>query len=106
MMKEVRVVIRDGQAQFIYDDSLVDLLLEGQATVRRASHVEPHHKGGGWLADMRPSGGPVIGARVQFGWSTTASIDRLLDMVDVNGFPTRQEALDAELEWLRVEKGL
>jgi len=45
---------------FIYSDELVELLDEGQATVHRASHVEPDPRGG-WTADMSPSGGPKIG---------------------------------------------
>jgi hypothetical protein len=39
---------------------MVDLLEEGQATIRRASHVEPDPRGG-WTADMSPSNGPKLG---------------------------------------------
>lgn len=61
---------------FIYSDDMADLLLEGQSTVRRASHVEPI-QGGGWQADMAPVGGPIL-----------------------TGFKLRQEALDAEVDYL------
>lgn len=39
---------------------MVDLLNEGQATIRRASNVEPDPRGG-WTADMSPSDGPKLG---------------------------------------------
>lgn len=72
------VTIRtDGSLQFIYDDELAPLLALGQATVTRASHVEPA-AGGGWTADMSPvEPGIVLGP-----------------------FPLRSEALAAEREWL------
>lgn len=71
----------DGNASFIYADSLAELLGEGQAQIERASHVEPASSGG-WLADMGPSGGPVLMAG------------------DGKGFALRQDALDAEVAWL------
>jgi hypothetical protein len=52
--------------------------------------VEPHPTKNGWLADMRPVDGPVLGA------NGTSS----------EPFKTRAEALAAEREWLRKEKGL
>jgi len=70
----------DGTMQFVYSDDMAGLLGGlGDATTRRASHVEPC--GTGWSADMSPVGGPV-----------------LLD----NGrpFSTREAALKAELAWL------
>jgi hypothetical protein len=68
----------DGTLVFIYSDALAPLLDEGKATVKRASHVEPHPDGG-WTADMTPhaKNGPVFGP-----------------------FALRQEALDAEVAWL------
>ena len=70
-------VEEDGRLRFVYDDDLVDLLDEGDSTVRRASHVEPGE--GGWYADMTPSdGGPVLGP-----------------------YRLRCDALTAELAWLR-----
>lgn len=60
----------------IYNDALLPLLAEGEATISRASHVEP--SAAGWDADMTPSGGPA----------------------SLGGFTTRQAALDAEVAWL------
>lgn len=106
-----RVVIEDGVARFVYDDALASLAKEG--TVTRASHVEPHPTGKGWLADMRPSGGPVLGLGCE--WNPRAAgigmvVDGkrydLLKMTPLVPFGTRQAALDAEREWLRKEKGL
>jgi len=65
----------DGTIQFVYDDALVDVF-GPEATVRRASHVEPA-PGGGWIADMAPVCGPMLGP-----------------------FKTRAEALAAERGWL------
>lgn len=106
-MKERRVVIRNGVAEFIYGDDLAPLARH--ATVTRASHVEPHPTRPGWLADMRPSGGPVLGRGFErtpeaIAWSRhhhgTDGIESLPP------FETRQAALDAELAWLRKHRGL
>jgi hypothetical protein len=79
--------VEGGHVAFVYDDGLADLLDEGDATVTRVSHVEPH-AGGGWAADMAPVDGPVIlGA-------------------DGKGFATRAAALAAERDWLTVHRGL
>lgn len=112
-MKEHTVVIRNGAAEFVYSDDLAGLA--AQAEVTRASHVEPasgycaacglpvaacdevsgslpHRLAvglpGRWVADMRPSGGPVL-------WGPEGT-----------GYPTRQAALDAERVWLRENRGL
>lgn len=70
-----------GTIRFIYDDDLRDLLQEGEASVKRVSHVEPikvlGKLGMRWTADMRPVDGPVLGS-----------------------FDTRQEALKAEVAWI------
>lgn len=66
----------DGRVSFLWDDALADLTGEGATVIRRASHVEPA-PGGGWTADLSPSGGPVLGP-----------------------FPYRGDALDAERQWL------
>jgi hypothetical protein len=71
-----------GTARFIWNDDLAGLLEHGDARVVRASHVEPDDRGG-WLADMSPSGGPVLGP-----------------------FKLRAEALVAEVGWLRTNRGL
>ena len=60
----------------IYTDDMRPLLLEGQATIRRVSHVEPNAHGW-WQADLAPVKGPVLGP-----------------------FQFRQQALDAEIVWL------
>lgn len=55
---------------------------EGEPSVARASHVEPcaiGWTGGGWTADLSPVNGPVLGP-----------------------FYTRQEALNAEVEYLNT----
>jgi hypothetical protein len=66
----------------IYSDELIDVLSElGSVSVRRASHVEPCN--GGWSADMSPVGGPVLEV-----------------------FSKRQDAIDAEIEWLKSNKDL
>lgn len=79
MSRTLEVLIpRAGGIQFIYDDRLAGLLDAGQGHVTRASHVEPTSQGG-WAADLGPVGGPVLGP-----------------------FPLRQQALDAEVAWLRV----
>jgi hypothetical protein len=67
-----------GGIEFIYSDELVPLLDLGQPTIRRASHVEPN-EAGRWVADLSPVNGPKLGP-----------------------FEKRQEALDAEVAWLRA----
>ncbi len=69
------VVQPDGSVQCVYDETL-DLQTIGRLLIRRASCVEPNQHGG-WLADLSPVGGPVVGP-----------------------FPRRSEALAAENEWL------
>ena len=76
MSKKIITVKPDGTMTFVYDDRLKGLMGHGQATIKRASHVEPTPDNQ-WTADMSPSGGPVLGP-----------------------FPTRQAALDAEVEWI------
>lgn len=71
----------DGAMQGIYSDMLVDFLPIGDASITRASHVEPGRDDHGelcWYADMSPSGGPQLGP-----------------------FYTRQQALDEEVQWLK-----
>ena len=65
----------NGTIKAIYNEAI---LLEalGQASIRRASHVEPDGSGG-WTADLTPVGGPVL-----------------------TGFTRRSEALAAEVDWL------
>lgn len=71
-------------ARAVYNDHLAPTLaqLDAGYVVKRASHVEPA-EGGGWSADMAPSGGGVLGP-----------------------FPLRQDALDAERAWLKTHHGI
>lgn len=84
-MNDIVISFGDGRMRFIYTDALAPLLSEGDFTVTRASHVEPTTVNGHveWTADMSPVGGPVL-----------------------TGFQTRQAALDAEVLWLRENRGL
>jgi hypothetical protein len=81
--KQLKLVVKDGVIQSIYDDALVALLDQAESfAVDRASHVEPHTAiwGDGvsyWQADLRPVGGPIL-----------------------TGFTTRKEALDAEVQYI------
>ena len=60
MASDMQVVVgADGVAWRIYDEAL-DLHEIGKVQITRASHVEPD-AAGCWWADMRPSGGPVLG---------------------------------------------
>lgn len=82
MNRKIITVRSDGSIQFIYDDKLRGLLREGQATIVRASHVEPGDESSGqdplkWYADLGHSRGPVLGP-----------------------FDSREYALDAEVAWL------
>lgn len=72
-----------GAASCIYTDALsvreLSSALGADCSIRRASMVEPTAEGA-WEADMSPSDGPVLGP-----------------------YPSRGEALAAEVEWLRVK---
>jgi len=82
------IIAADGEVSFIYADGLAALLDAGDGTIMRASHVEPASTypgfgSNGWVADMAPSGGPVLGP-----------------------FDSRAEALAVEVAWLQENKGL
>ena len=70
------IIQPDGSARCIYSE-VISLTGLGQATINRASHVEPT-KDGTWLADLSPVGGPTLGP-----------------------FEKRTLALEAEVVWLR-----
>jgi hypothetical protein len=94
----------DGDVQFVHDDRIAEALAgAGETETERASHVEPaatwcpvHHgrrdarcyaegcppRGNGWIADLYPVAGPLLGP-----------------------FATRTAALEAELEWLGGQLG-
>ena len=93
------LISADGHISFVYSDLLDQVFAEEARTTVRASHVEPADSFGweqdGWLADMRPSGGPLLYAYKDDDGRGTK-----------HAFPTRQAALDAERAWLRAHKGL
>ena len=66
-----------GVCSAIYDESL-SLHSLGRPEISRASHVEPTADGQ-WTADLSPVAGPLLGP-----------------------FPTRRQALEAEVAWLDV----
>lgn len=76
------VISPTGVMTFVWDDALQPLCDLGEPSIVRASHVEPTAEGQ-WSADMSPSGGPVL---------TPCQL--------------RSEALAAEREWLRTNRGL
>lgn len=86
-MPGASIVLRvdaDGTLACVYDDAHQGVLAAlGTVRIARASHVEPNPTGPGWIADMAPSGGPVLGP-----------------------FPLRGDALAAELAWLRAHRSL
>ncbi len=71
------VIEPDGAVRCIYSED-IDLAALGRPVIRRASHVEPTENGQ-WTADLSPVGGPTLTA-----------------------FPTRSQALAAELRWLET----
>jgi hypothetical protein len=77
------VIRADGTIEAIYTDAVpfreLAQALGGDLRIARASHVEPTPDGL-WSADMELSGGGVLGP-----------------------FDLRQEALEAEVRWLRRE---
>ena len=66
----------EGNCRALYSEEF-DLVALGPATITRASHVEPVAAGCGWVADMSPVAGPLLGP-----------------------FAKRSEALRAEVAWI------
>lgn len=95
----------NGNLHFIYSDELAGLLETGESKITRASHVEPHPTQTGWLADMRPVNGPILGAngRTVDGYAADEPCET---MKLLPPFSTRAEALAAEVEWLQKNRGL
>lgn len=86
------LITESGDVRYVHDDELAQVFAGEPQWTTRASHVEPAREYGldadGWVADMRPSGGPILlapGSRP---------------------FATRALALLAERVWLREEWGL
>jgi len=71
------VVQPDGTVRCVYDEA-IDLDPIGRPSITRASHVEPDGQGG-WLADLAPVRGPMLGP-----------------------FLRRSQALAAERNWLEA----
>ena len=71
----MQIRVKGDQIRLIYNDDLQDLMAQGKTITQRASHVEP--SGDGWIADMSPVAGPILGP-----------------------FPKHSEALTAEVNWL------
>lgn len=105
----------DGTVQHVYDDRLAALFAADVRRTARASHVEPF--GQGWIADMRPVGGMILGADGSSYDPIDMAAGLRLDMLPVEmlgpvqtrilaavvkPFPTRAAALAAEVAWLRA----
>ena len=78
------IIDPDGTVRGLYSDDIpYDVLGAslGGLEIRRASRVEPTPDGQ-WTADMSPCGGDV----------------------ELGPFPKRQQALDAEVEWLKENR--
>lgn len=71
-------IMPNGEARFIWSDDLAPVAELGNASIERASHVEPTADGQ-WESDMAPVGGPVLGP-----------------------FRLRSEALEAEVAYLKA----
>lgn len=83
MLSDIELLIdKRGRIVFIHDDDVVLAVSElGIPFTKRASHVEPDpDHPGQWIADMTPTTG-----------------DKLI----LGPFPTRREALTAEVRFLR-----
>jgi hypothetical protein len=80
-MEHTITILPDGSLRFIWTDEFAELVTLGPSEIVRASHVEP--VGTEWQADMGPSNGPIL-----------------------RGFTRRQDAIDAEVQWLKQNRGL
>ena len=59
-MKSTEIIVEQDEAvRAIYDEAIRFGSL-GQASIRRASHVEPNQVGQ-WTADLSPVAGPTLG---------------------------------------------
>lgn len=116
-MEDADILIDEsGHVRFVYSDLLDSVFADDERMTTRASHVEPHPtKGFGWIADMVPSGGPVLGASGEMNVIDTTRSDAFCYLgqagidaqwAKLEPFATRQAALDAERAWLRAHKGL
>ena len=72
----IRNILPNGDIKFIYSEELREIVEHGTAHIERVSHVEPNDDAE-FTADLSPVGGPTLGP-----------------------FKLRQDALNAEVEWL------
>lgn len=110
-MDESILIETDGTIRFVYSDALAEVFDGEQMETRRASNVEPHPtKGWGWVAQMNPVDGPVLGANgttIHRGfWPFADQHEIEAAWARLEPFKTRQAALDAERVWLRENLGL
>lgn len=83
MSEQVFDINETGEALTLYSDDLVEL--GGQRQISRASHVEPASEGDGtW--EVKLGDDPILGK-----WA-----GKLIG----NGFTTRKEALEFEVNWI------
>lgn len=77
-MAKMKIILGvDGVVRYVYNDVIhKHMSTLGEATIKRATHVEPDENGM-WYADLSPVGGEKI-----------------------TGFKTHKEAIDFELKWL------
>jgi len=82
-----KILFQKGRVESLYDDDLAQTLLQklgGDASVKRASHVEAvegNHKTIAFTVDLTPSQGPIL-----------------------TGFTTYKDAVNAEIDWLHTNK--
>ena len=101
------VITETGTARFIYSDDAADALGAprcASCSITRASHVEPTTDGR-WTADMRPAFFDLMSEQ-QRGAFGAAHGDEWTQRLVLGPFDTRQEALDAEVAWLRSWAGV
>lgn len=115
-MSDDILIDANGDISFVYSDELAEVFAGERLETTRASHVEPHPTKPGWLADMRPSGGPVLGSGCEEPGQPqyykgrvgpeTLPYCTLYDVPALTPFTSRQAALEAERAWLRAHKDL
>lgn len=107
MEKELDIVVEaDGTIRFIHDDDVAELFAGEATRTKRASNVEPHPAKGGWLVDLRPVGGPVLGVYAEVNVHDNVDLASTDAVAFLDGFVTRRAALAAEVAWLKRERGL
>ena len=72
----MQIIISPGGVMRMLYSEFFDIITFGKASISRASHVEPDHRGL-WYADLSPVQGPRLGP-----------------------FHKRSEALTAESDWI------